>query len=395
MKIAHIADAHWGLNYPGPTPRSRFDDITRTMNWAADRIIAEKCDLVLFAGDAFKDARVFIDRASIEIKAFTDWLRKISAVGIEVIVISGTPSHDAIPAYEIIREMRIHRVSIRTTPDVLHFESMNDAVDIACLPGLNRSNIVSNDEYKGMQPHEVHQIMTEKLTQICRGLLSKCDYEPAILLSHMTYCDADKGFEDLLMQSEPVLTHEAVEGFDLVTLGHIHRPQQNGKVFYCGSPERLTFNDENISPGFWIHKLNQEECRSQFIETPARYFYRFDLTEDWIKKIIEDPVKTFAYGPWLINNNIVRIKYNCSEDIAKMVDRKKIESALYDAGAFYVQEIKADIQRVERARDREVTETLGPVEAIGKWGQNQEIIEEEIAELQLMTTELLEEVATI
>lgn len=389
MKIAHIADAHWGLNYPGPTPRSRFDDITRTMNWAADRIIAEECDLVLFAGDAFKDARVFIDRASIEIKAFADWLRKITAAGIETIVISGTPSHDAIPAYEIIREMRIPRVLIKTTPDILHFKNKTDAVDVACLPGLNRSNIVSNEGYKGMQPHQVHQIMTEKLTQTCRGLLAECDYK-AILLAHMTYCDADKGFEDLLMQNEPVLTHEAVEGFDLVTLGHIHRPQQNGKVFYCGSPERLTFNDEKINPGFWIHELGQEECKSRFIETPARTF----ISETWEELFVKGFIKGSKPGCGF-KEAIVKLTCECEEEVAQQLDRKALEKSFYDVGAFYVQEIKVDVKRAERARDREVTETLGPVESVGKWGQNQEISKEEIAELQLMTTNLLEEVAAV
>jgi exonuclease SbcD len=89
MKIAHVADSHWGLGYPGPDAYSRFDDIIRSMDFVADQIIAEHCELVLFAGDAFKDARVFLDRASIEISAFVAWLRKLSKAGIKVVVISG------------------------------------------------------------------------------------------------------------------------------------------------------------------------------------------------------------------------------------------------------------------------------------------------------------------
>lgn len=101
MRIAHIGDIHWGLNYPGPSPESRFNDITQVMDWSAERIIKD-CDLVLVAGDMFKDARVFLDRASIEIKAAADWLRKIADAGIPVVVISGTPSHDAISAYHLL-----------------------------------------------------------------------------------------------------------------------------------------------------------------------------------------------------------------------------------------------------------------------------------------------------
>jgi hypothetical protein len=62
---------------------------------------------------------------------------------------------------------------------------------------------------------------------------------------------------------------------------------------------------------------------------------------------------------------------------------------LYDAGCFYVSEIKADIARVDRARDNTVNESIGPVDALAKWAGKQGIDEAEIAELQSMTEELL------
>ena len=64
MKIAQCADVHLGIGYPGPTPDARFKDICNVLDFMAGRIIEEKCDLVLVAGDLFKDARVFLDRAS-------------------------------------------------------------------------------------------------------------------------------------------------------------------------------------------------------------------------------------------------------------------------------------------------------------------------------------------
>ncbi|TYO94540.1 metallophosphoesterase family protein [Desulfallas thermosapovorans] len=101
MKVAHVGDIHWGLNYPGPAPDSRFKDITAAMDWVADRIIEEGCKLVLVAGDLYKDARVFLERASTEIAAAYNWLYKLGSAGIETVVISGTPSHDPVAAYEL------------------------------------------------------------------------------------------------------------------------------------------------------------------------------------------------------------------------------------------------------------------------------------------------------
>jgi exonuclease SbcC/exonuclease SbcD len=199
------------------------------------------------------------------------------------------------------------------------------------------------------------------------------------------------------MQQEPVLTPEATQEFDLVCLGHIHRPQQNGNVFYCGSPERLKFSDEKIQAGFWIHEIKldlpYDNIESKYIETPARRF----VTLEWDER----DVGAFIGGYELecfnrfdeIKDAIIRVHYRCSEELAKQLDRKVLGKALYDAQAFYVAAIKADVQRVDRARDQEVTESLEPVEALGKWAGQREIAPEEITVLQGMTAVLIEEVA--
>lgn len=390
LRIAHTGDIHFGLNYPGPTPESRFNDITRTMDWAADRIIEERCDLVLVAGDCFKDNRVFLDRASVEIRALVAWLRKLSVEGIPVVMISGTPSHDPVSAYELIKEIDIPGVEIFTESGITVLITALGDISIACLPGMNRSNLVTQEEYRTLPPHAIHQTMTDKITETCQGLLTECQ-GPSILLSHLSYDMADKGFEDVLMQHEPVLTQEAVQGFDLVCLGHIHRPQRNGNLFYCGSPERLSFNDEHIQAGFWIHEINldlpYDNIESEFIETPAREFMTWDMDEVSIRQFIEEGIHP------LCGDAIVRVKYSCTEDLAKQLNRKVLERTLYSTGAFFVAEITANVQRQDRARDQEVTESMGPIEALGKWAEQKEITPEEIAVLQGMTADLLEEVS--
>lgn len=386
MKIAHIADAHWGFGYPGPHPAARFEDITRSMDWAADRIIAEGCELVLFAGDAFKDARVYIDRATAEIQAFTSWLRRLSDAGIEVIVISGTPSHDAISAYHLIREMQIPGVQVFTEPEIA---SNENGPSIACLPGMNRSSFALQDEFTGLPPHEFHSKMTDWITDTCRELRAGLA-GPVILMSHLTYDLADTGFEDALLQNEPILTDEAARLFDLVCLGHIHRPQRAGEnVFYSGAPERHNFGDEHTTPGFWIHDTDTFStlfASSEFIPTPARRFRTIDWCDMDIEAWLDGQVDEFSS----IKDAIVRVRYACSEELQKRFDRRSLEKALYDAGAFFVAEIRAEVERSERIRDAEVTEGLNPLTALAAWGSNQEIKEPEIAELQAMTTELME-----
>jgi len=405
MKICQIADIHQGLGYPGTSPLSRFEDINRVLDWTADYLIAEKVDLVLIAGDCFKDAKVMFDRGADETICIGNWLRKISSAGIEVIVISGTPSHDSIAGYKILKEMQIPNVSIYTQPQIMPVFITGgpgeEDVNVACLPGLNRSSLMTQDEYKCLPPEQVHRIMTDKITQLCQGMAAQMpDDKPKILMSHLTYQGCDSGFQDLLMQHEPILTREATQGFNLICLGHIHRPQViDSKVFYSGPIERLSFNEEDILPGFWIHDVGVSKkleiqpypIYSQFIETPARRYVTLELDQLDMEHVLSADLAYVAFMQEIdLKDSIVRLCYSCSEEVAKQLNRKQLEKALYDAGAFYVSEIKADVQRVDRARDNSVNESLGPLEALDKWAINQGIEESERQALAVLTSELME-----
>jgi exonuclease SbcD len=387
MKICHIADIHQGVGFSGPTPFSRFTDIERVLDWIADKIITEKVDLVLLCGDCFKDAKVMLDRASQEIASIVRFLRRLSDAKIGTLVISGTPSHDAVSAYELMGEMWTPYVNIFAKPSI--FNEYN----VACLPGLNRSALMTQEEYKGLPTEQVHRIMTDKITMLCQGLSAQMPNDkPKILMAHMTYQGADTGFTDLMMQHEPILTREAVAGFDLVCLGHIHRPQIiNSKVFYSGPIERLSFNEEEITPGFWIHEVTDDlpydRLISQFIETPARRYVTLDWDEEELGNCISYPEVFLSYLD--IQDAIVRLNYSCSDEVNKQLNRKQLEQTLYDAGAFFVSEIKADIAKTDRARDSEVTESLTVEQALAKWCSQQKIDDTETAELVGMTSRLM------
>lgn len=389
MKIGHIADVHWGLGYPGPNPQSRFDDICRVMDWSAERMIAEQVDLVLVAGDMFRKADVSLEKASREIRAAVAWLRKLTATGIEVIVISGTPSHDPVSAYELLNAFELPGVRIVTGTDVLDFETADSAVSIACLPGMDRSTFANQDDFRGLPAHVMHQMMTEHITEACQRLLSTVTFTPTILMGHLTYDLADTGFEDVLMQNETILTQEAIQGYDMVCLGHIHRPQENGKVFYSGSPERLSFSDEKQGAGFWIHEWDGTKFDSQFINTPARKYLTIYLKNDDIVEF-NNGLAPFWREYTLVSDAIVRIIYTCDEATNKQFDRRAMEQSLYDAGAFFVSEIRGEIARADRMRDSDVTDQLDPISSVRKWAANQEIPAEEIDELAAMTSQLME-----
>jgi DNA repair exonuclease SbcCD nuclease subunit len=275
------------------------------------------------------------------------------------------------------------------------FTDGHHKINIACIPGLNRSALLTREEFQGKDPREIHRIMTDKITGIAQGLLAARDETnwPTVLLSHITYSEADTGFDHLLLEHEPLLTPEAVEGFDLVCLGHIHRPQKiNGKVFYCGAPERHSFNDEHVTPGFWIHEMTGkgQPVESRFIETPARRFVTLDITSASVDASRVRGLNERGHDP-LIEDAVIRVRLQAPEEVGKLLDRKEIEKEFYKDGAYFVQEIKIDAERTDRSRDETVTESLAPIEALEKWSEQQGIGKDEIRELISMAGELLAE----
>jgi exonuclease SbcD len=401
MKIAHTADWHYGLGYPGLTPRDRFNDIDSTVNFVVERSIEEGSNLFIVAGDLFKDSRVLVDRAAIEIERVQAKIDKITAYGIPLLICSGTPSHESVSSLELLKKINRNNslVKIVTTPDVACYDGLN----VCVLPGMNRSNIMTRDEYRDMPLRDVHHIISRKITDMAQGLRAQIDNDwPSVLLSHLTYAEADTGFNHLLMGHEPILTPEAAQNFDLVALGHIHKAQKiPGKnIFYAGSPERLSFNEAEHTPGFWLHEIGGDKSvSSRFIETPARKYLTISFSDDAEDEFASSVHELIVGGPDLaamsrddvIRDAIVRIHIKADGEQAKQIDRKALEKSFYDSGAYFVQEIKIEVERAERSRDREVSEGLGPMEALTKWCERQEIEDEETCALTDLTQELLKE----
>jgi len=395
--VLHTGDVHVGLNYPGITPESKFKDICRCLDFVADAAIEKRVDVVIVGGDLFKDSKMMFDRGAEELLAIQNFIYKIRGNDIPMVIYSGTKSHDNVKAYEVLKELNNADgdIEILTTPGIVEF----NGVSFVVIPGADRSQIMAKEEYKNLSPREVHALMSSKLTDIAQGLRVKCKPgTPVVLAAHYTHESANAGFDQLAMKHEALLRNDAAIGFDAVFLNHIHIPQQCGEnppMFYSGPIERLNFGDEGITPGFYIHQFGDHGYESsEFIETLARKYttVEFNNNPDEVQGLINDPKEAASRWQKDVRDAVVRIHINADAEQSKQIDRKAIEKAFYDDGAYFVQEIKIEVERSERSRDKEVTESIGPLDAIAKWGAQQGIEETEIHMLACLTQELLEEV---
>lgn len=375
MKILHTADWHIG-NFPGPEKDGvnlRAQDTGNCINHLNDIALLEHPDIIVISGDVFHQARVWADRGLSEVTTAIRAFEVISDIA-PIVVLRGTPNHDGEEQFKLLSEHfeNNERVYIVTQPSVVKVKAGNATLQVACLPGFDKG--FYRAKHPGLSKEEENVVFTQELGNAVMGLKAACDEtQPCVLLAHYTVpgCNTESGQTPFLAQFEPVIMPETLDAaqFDLVCLGHIHRPQvlESCKdVYYSGALNAMNFNDEGQKRGFWIHEIDETRthyprlAKGKFYETPIREF----------KTIRMDDVAITAYNTFGIagceneikdcESKIVRVIYSCNEDTNKAFNRAAFEHDLYAyGGAFWVSEITPDNITVGTSKN-ELSEKTNP-----------------------------------
>lgn len=354
MKILHTADWHIG-SFKGPEKDGvnlRGED---TMNCLRElvRVAQEKKpELTLVSGDIFHQAEIWQGRSHREVLQAREIIMKLAEVSENVVVMRGTPNHDSAEAFA---ELQAHfelvpNVEVVTEPKVVN----TPYAQIAVLPGFDRGTFRA--KFPGLSKEQENEVFSNEIGNIVAGLRAMCQDESriAVLMSHYTVpgCNMESGQTQFLMQFEPVITREMLlaADYDLVALGHIHRPQKlegMKNVFYSGAINAMNFNDEGQDRGFMLHEFRPDYEKmklyyegTQFRKTPSREFLTIRWNKEDVVQAISNPdMLPMTFTDQGVADKIVRIIYSCTSDQKKAINTAQIEKALYEAGAFW----KADI----------------------------------------------------
>ena len=376
MKILHTADWHIG-NFPGPERDGhnlRADDTGMCINQLHDIALLRQPDMILISGDIFHQARVWADRGLHEVEVAICAIEALSKI-CSVVVMRGTPNHDGEEQFSMLKAHFAYDdfVQVVTEPSVLRVPAYNGGfANIACLPGFDRG--VFRAKFPGLSKEEENQVFTNELGKIALGLKVQCDPSlPSVLMSHYTVpgCNTESGQTQFLAQFEPVLLPETLDAasFDLVAMGHIHRPQQVPgchNVFYSGAINAMNFNDEGQQRGFWIHDIAtgspyDTPCltASHFYETPYREFLTIRLDSDEVE-FYNTTGGLSLEKCTAAKDKIVRVLYSCTEEQNKALNRAQMEHDLTEAfGAFWVAEISPEKVTIGTVKD-ELSEKTDP-----------------------------------
>lgn len=393
IRVLHTGDLHIG-NFPGPEQNgenSRFRDICKCLDALVAGAKESRPDIAVIAGDIFHQARVWSDRGLKENQTAVKFLRELEKI-CPVVVMRGTPNHDSEEQFKTLESTFYgdDSVHIITQPEVGTYHSYDGKkVQIACVPGFDRGYYRA--KHPGLSKEEENEVFTKAIEDMIVGLKAQCEEAaPTVLVSHYTItgCNMESGQTAFFSQFEPVVYPATLQAadFDLVCFGHIHRPQQlDGckNTFYCGAISALNFNDEGQERGYWVHEIEDGgEVKSEFYKLPTREYKTIRLKDEDVAQIIDAAYteEKFPFAIPDVQDRIVRVLYDCTDEHNKAFNHTVYGAALYNAGAFWVQEItpqKISITVDKKSMDADST----PEEALGNYLSEKGFTPERFGEL--------------
>ena len=400
MKLLHFADAHidmanYGRHDPGTGLPLRVLDFLKSLDTIVDTAIDEKVDLVIFAGDAYKDrspAPTFQ----------REWGRRVirlSQAGIPTFLLVG--NHDMSPAAgraHAIQEfdtLQIPHVRVLQKPEFLSADELGLPVQMIAIPYISRSGLMAALEVSGVDRAEVYSEIEKRLTDLLREWLENADQNlPIILTAHASVQGASYGSErTVMLGADFVLPASLVKDkrLDYVALGHIHKPQDLNKgghppVIYPGSIERVDFGEAKDDKFFIIAEVEKGQTQVEWrkLEDVRPFVDRRAILESG--ENVTETLKSTLPKVKELEGAIVRLTVEYPRELDPLIDEAALRK--YAEGAFEFHLVKRPQMeaRIRLPADQTVS-SLSPLDLLDQYWRASHM--EEAEELQQLAQEII------
>ena len=407
MLVVHTADVHIGVeNYGIPDPSSkvssRLTDFLKTLDEVITYSLDNKADIVLFCGDAYKSR----NPNQTHQREFASRIARLSKDGIQVFLLSGNHDSPNIPgpatALEIFPTLSVTNVHIGDKLETHLIDTRSGPVQVVALPWIRKGQFLSNFDPRQKKPELINLAIEDHLTEAIRLEAESLDPNiPSILAGHVSLNTAKTSSEkSMMLGKDYVLLKSAIAlpHFDYVALGHIHKYQilnENPRVVYPGSLQRIDFGEENDTKGFCSLELNSENHRGnreekfQFIEVNARKFVTAKIQ---IKEDDNNPTATIiaTLNRLDISESVVQVLIDVAPGKLAHIDDDAIKQTL--SAAHLVSTIRKNVIEERRIRfGSNLTENASPSDILKAYLESRDITEEKTALLLERGSELISE----
>jgi len=390
MKILHFADLHLGVESygrldPATGLSSRLLDFLSALDQVVDYALENEVDLVIFCGDAYKTR----EPTQTQQREFAKRINRLSSNNVPIFLLVG--NHDLPNAIgratttEIFDTLAVKNVHVSNRPDIYRIPTPAGPVQIASLPWLRRSALLSRDETKNLDFEQIKERLQQALTQTIEVNSSKLDPSlPSILAAHVWVAGAEVGSERLMTIGQEhvlLLSNVANPAFDYIALGHIHKHQvlsDNPPVIYAGSLTRLDFSDEEDDKGFYLVEIEPDRATGKrqvsfkFHPISSRRFLTINVTLD-SQDIDPTPtvLRAITEQEDKVKEAIVRLNITLPAEIEGQFRDIDIREALKEA---HYSTIAREIQREARLRLGQFTaEEITPLDALKAYLESKKV----------------------
>jgi exonuclease SbcD len=380
MKILHFADAHIDMaNYGRHDPETglpfRVLDFLKSFDTIVDTAISEKVDMVIFAGDAYKDR----SPAPTFQREWGRRIMRLSQAKIPTLLLIG--NHDISPAsgrahaIQEFKTLEVPFVRVLDQPCFLKPEDLWDVpIQVIAMPWITRSGLMAATGETNST--EAFSRIEGNIGDLVERWIEEADSSlPIILTAHASIEGAKFGGERLVMLgNDLVLSGSLVKNPKLsyVAMGHIHKPQDVNEGFqppvvYPGSIERVDFGEAKEDRFFVIaHVEKGKDTEVEWIElTGARKFIdrRTVLRSN---ENVNEALKDALPSPKEMSEAIVRLSVEYPREWDSLIDETALRK--YAEGAFEFNLAKRP-QSEARLGDREglMLTSLSPLDLLAQY----------------------------
>lgn len=401
-RILHFADAHidianYGRHDPTTALPVRVLDFLQSLDQIIDRALTEPVDLVLFAGDAYKDRN---PQPTFQ----REWGRRImrlSQAGIPTLLLVG--NHDISPASG--RAHTLHEFHTLAVPHV-HVadrikrwepEELGVPLQIITVPWVSRSQLMTREELAGKSQEAVLSEMEERVTAAINQLVTTANPQlPLILTAHASVQGASYGSERAVMLGQELVLSGSIvhdRRLDYVALGHIHKHQSlhaagaHPPVVYPGSIERIDFGEARETKGFVLASVGRGQATWEFVKLQTRRFLDLKVETRSAETFMADILAQLP-PETAVQNAICRVQLTYPREWEPLLDEKAITD--HFQGAFSIQLQKHRLaEKRARLGDTVSVESLTPAELLDTYWRTIGLEESEAQVMQTLAQEIL------
>ena len=397
MRILHFADAHidmvtQGRHDPATGLAVRTLDFLKSLDTIVDTAIAEKVDLVIFAGDAYKDRT--------PVPTFQrEWGRRIARLAqakVPTLLLVG--NHDLSPAsgrahaLQEFETLGVPFVRVAGKPCFISSEELGLPLQIIALPWITRSSMMASQEMSAGEVGEVYTALEGRLSELVSLWLDKADPDlPVLMTAHASVEGAVYGGErSVMLGNDLVLSGSLVRDRRLsyVALGHIHKAQDVNKgsqppVVYPGSIERVDFGEAADDKFFVIAHIEAgKDTRVEWRPLNGRRFIdRFVRLND------PDTINETLIGALPLADElkdaVVRLVVEYPFQWEGMIDETALRKHCEECLEFHFIRRPQRETRLRLSGDRDIA-SLTPLELLDEYWRSLNTKPEEASELQIL-----------